>query len=97
MSEDNNDREIYEGTIRLAFQKLTANEKDVIVVHLPEDIDHTQMRLVAQSMQPLQEEFGCLIMCVTDGLQVEQLNEADMNRHGWYKLHHSDIDNETRH
>ncbi len=79
------DRKVYEGTARIAFQKLSPTNKDVVLVRMPDDIDYKQMQLVALQMQPLHDEFGCVVIMTTDGVDVEMFTEAAMNELGWFK------------
>jgi len=71
---------------RVAFQKLSPTNKDVVLVRLPDDIDPSQASRVAETFRPLISEFGCSIIFTRDGVDIEMFNEAAMNELGWYKL-----------
>ena len=73
---------------KIAFQKLSPKEGDVVAVMFPADIAHEQMALVAQMLQPLTEETGCSIVCLREGIQLHQIPEEKMNELGWFRKVH---------
>lgn len=80
-----NNTQVYKQA-RVAFQKLSPTNKDIVLVRLPDDIDPSQAQSVAELFRPLTREFGCTIVFTRDGVDVEMFNEAAMNELGWYKL-----------
>lgn len=80
-----NHTKVYEQA-RVAFQKLSPTNKDVLLVRLPDDIDALQAELLAEIFQPLAKEFGCSVVFTRAGIDIEMFSEAAMNELGWYKL-----------
>jgi hypothetical protein len=85
-----NHTKVYEQA-RIAFQKLSPTNKDLILVRLPDDIDPVQAQLLAEILQPLNKQYGCAIVFTRDGVDIELFKEAAMNELGWYKLFPSAI------
>lgn len=72
---------------QVAVQKLSPSEKDIILIHTPDNMDYRQMALLAEQFRHICESTGCAIMFTTDGTDVEMFSEIAMNELGWYKLH----------
>lgn len=83
------EKKIYQSNeaARVAMMKFSPTNKDVIVVRTPDNLDYRQMALFAEQFRPVAQETGCCIMFTTDGADVELFNEAEMNEHGWFRLH----------
>lgn len=79
------DKKVYDQA-KLAFQKLELNEGNVVVVHFPHDIVHEQMALVAGQLAEYSAETGITIMCVRQGISIEELPEHIMNENGWFRF-----------
>lgn len=71
---------------KIAMQKITPAENDVIVVYFPVDIADEQMALSARYLSDIAQELGITIICAKQDTQVQQFSEIQMNQMGWHRF-----------
>lgn len=70
---------------RVAFQKLEPSEGDVIAITMPVDMAYEQVLATVTYLQEIAVEFGCSIVILSQGADVQILPEEEMNKLGWYR------------
>jgi len=70
---------------RISFLKLKPNPGDVIAITMPVDMAYEQVLATVTYLQEIAEEFGCHVVILSQGADVELLSEEDMNKLGWYR------------
>ena len=62
-----------------------SKEGDVIAITMPVDMAYEQVLSTVTYLQGIADEFGCNIVILSQGADVELLSEDDMNKLGWYR------------
>lgn len=70
---------------RVTFQKLTVRKGDLVTVSFPEDMTPLQVQSTVDYLGQLATEFGCAVVALGNGIQLDKLPEEQMNELGWFK------------
>ena len=70
---------------RVGFLKLEPKKGDVIAITMPVDMAYEQVLATVTYLQEIAEEFGCNVIILSQGADVQLLSEEDMNKLGWYR------------
>lgn len=77
------DERIYDRA-QIAFQKLSPQPNDILVIKFPDDIVHEQMAAFAQGIQQHVPD-DVIVLCTRAGMSIDLFNEEQMNQLGWYR------------
>lgn len=70
---------------KVAFLKLEPKEGDVIAITLPVDMAYEQVLSTVTYLQDVADEFGCNVVILSQGADVQIIPEEEMNKLGWYR------------
>lgn len=71
--------------LRTLPKRIKANDGDVLIIRAPKNVTTTETREMARQISELFKPKRLTLLVVPDGYDIEALDEATMNKLGWFR------------